>query len=61
MATQRMREYIVTGFALDDERLQRTGGGNDFEEKHTRLRDIASSEKYRWLNPWSVVAKFATT
>ena len=51
MATQRMREYIVTGFALDDERLQRTGGGNDFEEKHTRLRDIASSEKCRWLNP----------
>jgi len=41
MATQRMREYIVTGFAPDDEPLKRTGGGNDFEEKHTRLRDIA--------------------
>lgn len=31
-ATQRLREYIVKGFALDDERLKRAGGGNYFEE-----------------------------
>ena len=31
-ATQRLREYIVKGFAMDDERLKRAGGGNYFEE-----------------------------
>jgi hypothetical protein len=31
-ATQRLREYIIKGFALDDDRLKRRGGGNYFEE-----------------------------
>jgi hypothetical protein len=47
-ATQRLREYIVKGFALDDERLKRAGGGNYFEELLGRIRDIRSSEKVFW-------------
>jgi hypothetical protein len=47
-ATQRLREYIVKGFALDDERLKRGGGGNYFEELLARIRDIRSSEKVFW-------------
>jgi len=44
-ATQRLREYIVKGFALDDGRLKRSGGGNYFEELLARIRDIRSPEK----------------
>ena len=47
-ATQRLREYIVKGFALDDERLKQRGGGNYFEELLARIRDIRSSEKDFW-------------
>lgn len=45
-ATQRLREYIVKGFALDDERLKR-GGGNYFDELLARIRDIRASERRR--------------
>ena len=44
-ATQRLREYIVKGFVLDDERLKEAGGGNYFDELLARIRDIRSSEK----------------
>ena len=44
-ATQRLREYIVKWFAMDDERLKQRGGGNYFEELLARIRDIRSSEK----------------
>ncbi len=44
-ATQRLREYIIKGFTLDDERLKQTGGGGYFEELLARIRDIRSSEK----------------
>lgn len=37
-ATQRLREYIVKGFILDDERLKRAGGGNYFDELLARVR-----------------------
>lgn len=47
-ATQRLREYIVKGFAMDDERLKQRGGGNYFEELLARIRDIRSSEKELW-------------
>ena len=47
-ATQRLREYIIKGFALDDERLKRAGGGNYFDELLARIRDIRSSEKLFW-------------
>jgi hypothetical protein len=47
-ATQRLREYIIKGFTLDDERLKRAGGGNYFDELLARIRDIRSSEKVFW-------------
>src|SRR6266478_4535987 len=47
-ATQRLREYIIKGFTLDDERLKRAGGGNYFEELLARIRDIRSSEMVFW-------------
>jgi hypothetical protein len=43
-ATQRLREYIVKGFTLDDERLKQ-GGGAYFDELLARIRDIRASEK----------------
>lgn len=47
-ATQRLREYIIKGFALDDQRLKQGGGGNYFDELLARIRDIRSSEKLFW-------------
>jgi len=47
-ATQRLREYLIKGFALDDERLKQLGGGNYFDELLARIRDIRSSEKVFW-------------
>ncbi len=44
-ATKRLREYIVKGFAMDDERLKGTGGGQYWKELLDRIRDIRSSEK----------------
>ncbi len=44
-ATARLREYIVKGFAMDDERLKNLGGGNYWKELLDRIRDIRSSEK----------------
>src|SRR5512136_2770341 len=43
-ATQRLREYIVKGFTLDDERLKREGG-NYFDELLARIREIRASER----------------
>jgi hypothetical protein len=44
-ATNRLREYIIKGFTLDDERLKRAGQMNYFDELINRIRDIRSSEK----------------
>ncbi len=44
-ATQRLKEYIIKGFTLDDERLKNLGGGNYWKELLDRIRDIRSSEK----------------
>ena len=46
-ATERLKEYIVKGFALDDERLK-NGGGRYFRELLQRIRDIRSSERNLW-------------
>lgn len=44
-ATQRLKEYIVKGFTMDDDRLKGIGGGNYWKELLDRIRDIRSSEK----------------
>jgi hypothetical protein len=44
-ATQRLREYIIKGFAMDDERLKENAGGTYWKELLERIRDIRSSEK----------------
>jgi hypothetical protein len=55
-ATQRLREYIVKGFTMDDERLKQAGGGNYFEELLARIRDIRSSEKVFWRKVLDIYA-----
>ena len=44
-ATQVLKEYLIKGFAMNDELLKRAGGGNYFDELLARIRDIRSSEK----------------
>lgn len=44
-ATKRLKEFIIKGFTLDDERLKNAGEGNYFEELISRIRDIRTSEK----------------
>ena len=50
-ATTVLKEYLIKGFAMDDDRLKNLGGGNYFKELLDRIRDIRSSEKvfYRQL------------
>jgi len=55
-ATQRLREYIVKGFTLDDERLKRAGAGNYFDELLARIRDIRSSERLFWKKVLEIYA-----
>lgn len=44
-ATERLKEYIIKGFTMDDERLKNVGGGDYWKELLDRIRDIRSSEK----------------
>lgn len=44
-ATERLKEYMIKGFTMDDERLKQSGGGNYWKELLDRIRDIRSSEK----------------
>ena len=44
-ATTILKEYLIKGFAMDDERLKNLGGGSYFKELLDRIRDIRSSEK----------------
>ena len=57
-ATVRLREYIVKGFTMDDERLKESGGGNYWKELLDRIRDIRSSEKVLYRQ---VLDLFATS
>jgi len=55
-ATQRLREYLVKGFAMDDARLKDAGGGQYFEELLARIRDIRSSERVFWRKVLDIYA-----
>ena len=55
-ATARLREYIVKGFAMNDELLKQAGGGNYFDELLARIRDIRSSEKVFWRKVLDIYA-----
>ncbi len=55
-ATQRLQEYLVKGFTMDDERLKQPGGGEYFDELLARIRDIRSSEKVFWKKVLDIYA-----
>lgn len=44
-ATERLKEYMIKGFTMDDERLKQLSGGSYWKELLDRIRDIRSSEK----------------
>jgi hypothetical protein len=54
-ATERLKEYIIKGFTLDDERLK-NGGGRYFRELLQRIRDIRSSERNLWQQVTDIYA-----
>lgn len=54
-ATLRLKEYIVKGFTLDDERLKQNGG-RYFKELLQRIRDIRSSERNLWQQVTDIYA-----
>lgn len=55
-ATQHLKEFIIKGFALDDQRLKNAGGGNYFKELLARIRDIRTSEKVFWRQVLDIYA-----
>jgi hypothetical protein len=55
-ATALIKEYLIKGFAMNDELLKEAGGGNYFEELLARIRDIRSSEKVFWRKVLDVYA-----
>ncbi len=58
-ATERLHEYLVKGFTMDDERLKRGGSGNYFDELLARIRDIRSSERIFWRKVLDIVGNLA--
>jgi hypothetical protein len=55
-ATALIKEYLVKGFAMNDELLKEAGGGNYFDELLARIRDIRSSEKVFWRKVLDIFA-----
>ncbi len=55
-ATQRLKEYIIKGFTMNDDLLKQAGGGNYFKELLARIRDIRSSEKVFWRQVLDIYA-----
>ena len=55
-ATELLREYVIKGFALDDERLKTASGGLYFDELLTRIRDIRSAEQVFWKKVLQIYA-----
>ena len=54
-----LREYLIKGFAMNDELLKKAGGGNYFDELLARIRDIRSSEKVFWRKVLDIYATSA--
>ena len=59
-ATQVLREYLIKGFAMNDDLLKRAGGGNYFDELLSRIRDIRSSEKCSIAKCWRFMRSAST-
>ena len=55
-ATKVLKDYMVKGFVLDDERIKNNGGSPYFEELLARIRDIRSSEKIFWRKVLDIYA-----
>jgi hypothetical protein len=55
-ATAQLEQYLIKGFAMDDERLKQAGGGNYFDELLARIRDIRSSERVFWRKVLDIYA-----
>lgn len=55
-ATQRLKEYIIKGFTMNDDLLKKAGGGNYFDELLERIRDIRASEKIFWRKVLEIYA-----
>jgi len=55
-ATPLIKEYLIKGFAMNDDRLKEAGGGNYFDELLARIRDIRSSEKVFWRKVLDIFA-----
>lgn len=55
-ATSKLKEYLIKGFVLDDERLKKDGRRNYFDELLARIRDIRSSEKVFWRKVLDIYA-----
>lgn len=55
-ATERLKEYLIKGFTLDDKRLKELGGGNYWRELLDRIRDIRSSEKVMYRQVLDIYA-----
>ncbi len=51
-----LKEYLIKGFAMNDELLKQAGGGNYFDELLERIRDIRSSEKVFWRKVLDIYA-----
>lgn len=51
-----IKEYLIKGFAMNDDRLKEAGGGNYFDELLARIRDIRSSEKVFWRKVLDIFA-----
>ncbi len=55
-ATALIKEYLIKGFAMNDDLLKESGGGNYFDELLARIRDIRSSEKVFWRKVLDIYA-----
>ena len=55
-ATALIKEYLIKGFAMNDDLLKEAGGGNYFDELLARIRDIRSSEKVFWRKVLEIYA-----